>query len=232
MRTGLLTAIAIAAVAFSGAAQASVVTETFNGLITSGIDNAGTFGAAGASFAGDSVTFSFSYDTGLLQAAVNAGTNGSAEYLNPPDYDLYFDYAGDSAFTESVTINSQTLTIANSASNSGYAFFEGCTAAQCGGDGLLASKAQIGSGAYIETVVNTTQNYSVGDDLLNQTEVDALVGGGVTTGEITISDGGSPDTLEISNVSELPATPEPTTWISLALGFGMVGLLKRRRGAR
>jgi hypothetical protein len=232
MRTGLLTATAIAAAAFSGAAQASVVTETFTGLVTSGIDNAGTFGAAGASFAGDSVTFSFSYDTGLLQAAVNAGTDGSAEYSSPPDYDLYFDYAGDSAFTESVTINSQTLTIANSSSNSGYAFLEGCTAAQCSGDGLLATEAQVGSGAHIETVVNATQTYSVGDDLLDQTEVDALVAGGVTTGDIYISDGASPDAMEISNVSELPATPEPTTWISLALGFGMVGLFKRRRCAR
>jgi hypothetical protein len=231
MRTGLLTAVAIAAVAFSGVAQASVVTETFTGLINSGVDNWGNFGNAGASFVGDTVTFSFSYDTTLLEADLTASTDGSAEYINAPIYDLYLDYAGDSAFTESVTINSQTLTIANSALNV-YALLEGCTSA-CGAAGeFLATQAQGQSGAYIETVLDTTQNYSIGDDLLSQTEIDALVGGGVMTGQISISGGGSAETLEISNVSAESATPEPTTSISLALGFGIVGLLKRRRSAR
>jgi hypothetical protein len=58
-----------------------------------------------------------------------------------------------------------------------------------------------------------------------QTEVDALVGGGVTTGVIYISDGAPTGVLAIGNV-ESSATPEPTTWISLALRFGMVGLVK------
>jgi hypothetical protein len=36
--------------------------------------------------------------------------------------------------------------------------------------------------------------------------------------------------LEIGDVyAESSATPEPTTWISPALGFGMVGLRKRLR---
>ncbi len=232
MRTGLSTAIAIAAVAFSGVAQASVITETFTGIINSGNDGVGAFGAAGTSLAGDAVTFSFSYDTGLLEADVNANTDGSFIFSNPSNYDEYIDYAGDSAFTESVTVNSQTLTFANSAGNPYVGALEGCTGTSCGGDGVFATLAQLGSGAYIQTEVNTTQNYSTGDDLLSQTEVDALVGGAVTTGDIYISDDSAQDNLAVSNVSAESPTPEPTTWISLALGFGMVGLLKRRRSAR
>ncbi len=229
MRTGLLTAAAFAAVAFSGIAEASVITETFTGVLNSGIDNAGTFGAVGASFAGDTVTFSFSYDTGLLEADVIAGANGSAQYLEP-DYDKNHDLPGDSAFTERVNINSQTHT---TTSNSGLGYLEACTAANCGGaDGQFVTVAQLGGGASIETNIDTTQNYSTGDDLLSQTDVDALVGGGVTTGVIYISDGAPVETLGVSNVSAESATPEPTTWISLALGFGMVGGLKRRRSAR
>ena len=181
----------------------------------------------GASLAGDAVTFSLSYDAGLLEAEVNAGAG--AHYLDPSYYDAYDDYAGDSAFTESVTINSQTLTIA---SYSGFGSLEGCTAA-CGANGVFATSAQLGSSAVIQTVLNTTQNYSTGDDLLSQTEVDALVGVGVTTGVIHIYEGASEDTLAIGNVyAESSATPEPTTGVSLALGFGMAGLLKRRRSAR
>jgi hypothetical protein len=226
MRARLLTATAIAAAAFSGVAQASVVTETFTGLINSGIDNAGTFGAAGGNLAGDSVTFSFSYDTGLLEAAMNASTDGSGEYVYPSYYDEYVDYAADSAVTESVTINSQTLAIT---SNAGNGIVYGCTAAFCeGGEATFTTYAQIaGSGAYIET--NLITNYSTGDNLLSQTDIDALVNE-VMTGTIDIDNGSAQDTLAIGNVYAGSATPEPTTWISLALGFAMVGLLKRRHG--
>jgi hypothetical protein len=41
------------------------------------------------------------------------------------------------------------------------------------------------------------------------------------------------DALEIGDVyAGSSATPEPTGWISLALGFGMVGLRKRRRASK
>jgi hypothetical protein len=227
MRTALLTAVALAAVTFSGVAQASVIALSFTGFINSGTDNGGNFGVAGASLAGDAIAFSFSYDTGLLQADVNAGTDGSAEYLYPGTDDVYVDYAGDSAVTESVTINSQTLTIANSDNN--YTFLEGCTPAACGhGDGLLATSVQVGSGAFIEIDLVPTQDYSTDDNLFSQAEVSALVGGGVTTATIELGDDVIADTLSTSLVE----TPEPTTWISLALGFGMVGLVKRRRSAR
>jgi hypothetical protein len=225
MRTGLLTAVAIAAVAFSGVAQASVLTESFTAFINSGTDNAGAFGAAGANLAGDTVTFSFSYNIGLLQADVNAGTDGSAEYIEPSYYNEYVDYAGDSVVTESVTINSRTVTIANSSSNPDDGSVLGCAATLCGGDGIFTVYAQISSGASIETQLSTTQNYLTSDNLLSQTEVNALVRGGVTTGDISITNSSGSDTLAIG-------APEPTTSISLALGFGMVGLLKRRRSAR
>ena len=156
MRTGLLTAVAIVAVAFSGVAHASVVTETFTGFINSGTDNGGNFGVAGASLTGDTIAFSFSYDTGLLQADVNAGTDGSAEYLYPGTDDVYVDYAGDSAFSESVTINSQTVTIANSDSNPNYGAIEDCTPA-CGGSDF-STLVQLGSGAYLEIDLTPTQN--------------------------------------------------------------------------
>jgi hypothetical protein len=227
MRTGFLTAVAFAAIAFSGVAQAAVITENFTGFINSGSDSVGAFGTAGANLAGDTVTFSFSYDTGLLQAADTAGTNGSGEYSYPSYYDQYVDNAEDGAIAESVTINSQTLAMA---SNAGSGSVYGCTAAYCGGAGgqFITYAVNASSNAYIET--NLYANYSTGDDLLSQTEIDALVGGEVATGTIYIDNGSAQDLLAISNVSAESATPEPTTWVSLALGFGMVGLVKRRRG--
>jgi hypothetical protein len=228
MRTGFLTAVAIAAVAFSGAAQASVITESFTASIISGTDSVGAFGAAGASLAGDTVTFSFSYNTVLLQAAINAGTDGSSQYFSASNYNEYVDNAADSAVTESVTIDSQTFAIT---SNAGVGSVYGCAATlDCGGAGFLRTYAEIASSdAYIQTTLYT--NYSTSDNLFSQTEVNALAGE-ARTGSIYVYSGSAIDTLAISNVSAGSATPEPTTWISLALGFGMVGLLKRRRAAR
>jgi hypothetical protein len=221
MRTGFLTAVAIAAVAFSGVAQASVLTESFTAFINSGTDGVGAFGAAGANLAGDTVTFSFSYNTVLLQ------TDG-IEYSSPFLYDEYVDNAEDGAITESVTINSQTVAMT---SNAGSATVLGCMVAQCGSTGpQFVTYAENASSGYIET--NLYTNYSVGDDLLSQSEIDALVGREGTTGTIYVYNGSTQDALAISNVSADSATPEPTTWISLALGFGMVGLFKRRRSAR
>jgi hypothetical protein len=231
MRTGLLTAVAIAAVAFSGVAQASVITETFTGFINSGSDNMGAFGSppaicgddgctGGANLAGDTITFSFSYDIGLLEAD---GT-WKGQYSSFPGGEEYVDHNADSAITGSVTINSQTVTIAN---NGPYAYLVG----DYGQFNIFAQNGQT-PWSSIDISLNTTQNYSTGD-VNSQTELDALFEGGVTTGTISISDGNdSPsDDLAISNVSaESSATPEPTTWISLALGCGMVGLLKRQRG--
>ena len=183
MRTGFLTAVAIAAVAFSGVAHASVITENFTAFINSGGDSVGAFGAVGANLAGDTVTFSFSYNTVLLQAAISAGTDGSSQYFSASNYNEYVDYAGDSAVTESVTINSQTLAIA---SNAGEGAVYGCTATlDCGGPGFLRTYAEIASShAYIQTTLYT--NYSTSDNLFSQTEVNALFGGGGTTGEIYI----------------------------------------------
>jgi hypothetical protein len=220
MRTGFLTAVAIAAVAFSGVAHASVITENFTAFINSGGDSVGAFGAVGANLAGETVTFSFSYNAVLLQA-------DGIEYSSPFLYDEYVDTAEDGAITESVTINSQTLAMTSNANGTVL----GCMVAQCGSTGpQFVTFAENASSGYIET--NLFTNYSVGDDLLSQTEIDALVRGEGTTGTIYISNGSVQDSLAISNVSAGSATPEPTTSISLALGFGMVGLLKRRRCAR
>jgi hypothetical protein len=225
MRAGLLTAVAIVAVAFSGVAQASVITESFTGSIISGSDNMGAFGAVGANLAGDTVTFSFSYDTGPLEGN---------EYTVPFSFEQYTDDAGDSAFAESVTINSQTFAMT---SGSGLGILVGCMEGTCyglGGGGVFVADTEPGNLAFIETRLDITQTYLTGDDLLSQTEVDALLGGWIYSGTIQMANGVNTEEIELRNiyVAEPSATPEPTTWISLALGFGMVGLLKRRRNAR
>lgn len=116
MRLGLLTAAA-AIVALGGVARAGTITETFAGTILSGDNNDSYFGVTTPSLAGDAITLSFTYDVGLLQAALGVvipDAPGSDYEVNSL-YEQYDDYAGDSALTESVTINSQTLTVTNNA---------------------------------------------------------------------------------------------------------------------
>jgi hypothetical protein len=137
MKTRLFTVVAITLFGLSGVAHATIITETFGGTITSGIDNMGAFGAVGADLTGAALTFSFSYDTALLEYAIDNSVDGSYQLLSPSYYNLYYDYAGDSAFTESITINSQVLANTNSVAAPWPGAIEGCTAAQCGGTGGL-----------------------------------------------------------------------------------------------
>src|ERR1017187_5598756 len=104
MRIALFPAVAVAALAFTGVAQAdTVISLTLNGTVTGGIDSEGLFGAQYADLTGDAVTLFFSYDIDSLNLAATNHTAGSGYVLLPGSYEYYFDYANDDAVTESVS---------------------------------------------------------------------------------------------------------------------------------
>ena len=79
MRAGSLVSLAVACGVMLGSAdaQASVVTGSFAGTITSGSDSTGVFGAVATDLTGTSISGTFSYDPNLF-SSVLAGTTNTA----------------------------------------------------------------------------------------------------------------------------------------------------------
>jgi hypothetical protein len=165
-----------------------------------------------------------------LQAAAAAGAlpdGPASDYEVNSLYEQHDDYAGDSALTESVTINSRTLTVTNNAvyDIGGYGeglsgIVTGCIVASCVGGpsatGGLFRSAIDGYQSGVEFELSTDQNYAIGD-ILSQTEMDALLGSAPITGKIYIDPGCSICTdhlfigVESTTTYGPPQTPEPAT---------------------
>jgi hypothetical protein len=162
---------AVAAVVFSVAAQASTISETLTGTITSGNDTEGNFG--GGDLTGDSFTFSFSYDVGLLTNDTFLGTDGSFHSAVTGSYDVYKDFTADGAVSESLTISSHTFSM-----TSNFVPSEGDIAAVSAAfDGTAAYiEAAVQSNltpfAYMDAFLYSPSAFSVGQ-MLSQNTVDA-----------------------------------------------------------
>jgi hypothetical protein len=226
MRTQILHTLAqlAVAVALSGMAQAATISETLTGTIASGIDTQNNFG--GGDLTEDAFTFSFIYDTGLLTNDAVLGTDGSFYLTYGPGSEYYDDLAADGAVSESFSINSHNFSLTNNFAG-GVGFVEGCTtpAPSCG-PGYLEVLVQGGpNNAYIEFSLYSSLTYSIGQ-ILSQSAVSAFLAS-LTQASIEVSDGQTFDTFYLGNVTATSAAPEPGTWVSLALGFGAVGLLRR-----
>jgi len=211
MKIGQWTVAVIAAVSFSGVAQADIA-ETFSGTIISGTDTAGLFGVQNVDLTGDAVVFSFSYDPALISA-------NATFYTDNLSYEQYFDNSSDGAVTESVTINSRTFALVNNLNPS---------------LGLVAFNFQfptavdfepwvIVGDAYIETGFTSSLTlapgqYPINDQAVIDTIVHNLIGG---TGIYLSDANGNTEFLS----TNLAAMPEPSTWVALALELGAVFLL-------
>jgi len=103
--------LALAFLAFSGVASASVVTFTYNGTVTTGFDATGDFGAPQSSLNGDAFKLVYTFDT-------TAGTITSTGGLNKL---LTFTTGGAGPIVASLTINGGTFNHFANLPN-GYAF--------------------------------------------------------------------------------------------------------------
>lgn len=232
-RTAFLPAAFLAALTFGGVARADVyISDTVNGSVTSGIDYLGYFGAPDADLTGAAVSYTFSYDFTSLAAAAAAGTNGSV-YSNFLPFDqFYVDYANDAAETESVTIDSHTVSVTSNFSASAGVI--GFLSDNPNHPPILTSYVQnLTTGAIVESDLFGVNNFPA-NSLGDQAAVNAFIAAptnfdGYGNQLFDLSDGSSTDFI-YANTSLAPA-PEPSLWFSLALGFGGMVLVKTRRRA-
>jgi len=87
------------------AAQATVVTGSFVGVMSSGTDSTGVFGTVGGDLSNDAITGAFTYDTALFSQSVSGGTNTATG-------------TGLGALTVTITINGINHTFTDQTSSS------------------------------------------------------------------------------------------------------------------
>ncbi len=82
---------------FSLPASASVVVVTYSGMIDAGYDNFNDFGTGNTDIAGQAITGSFTYDTGvgnLFQSSTELGISGGSQFSIPSPASSTFDVNG------------------------------------------------------------------------------------------------------------------------------------------
>ena len=209
---------AVAALGLAGTASANTTTVTYQGVITSGSDIEGYFGAAGADLTNDAVVASYTYDTSLGIEA----TDGAS----------YDELDGGLDFGVTSPILAATLEI----NGKSYSYTPDYYADVSTGYGTFDWT----TGAYDVTGVSDTAYALLGGSSSVAMQTDALppltslstpfssTGFGLGYFDSNFADDGSSDTFSFQTSSvNVSAAPEPATWVLMFGGLGMIGGMLR-----
>jgi hypothetical protein len=198
----------------AGAAQARIVTVTWTGLVTDGVDVDGSFGDQGADLAGFGFTAVYRFDTARTATDATASSTdiqGGSRYATTSP-----------VLSASITINGHTFTLAGSYFGEIYSHFDGSedfyTEAQDSADVDLWNSLRSHGPAFAWA----TPDFADFDSDVS----DYDDGGGFST---------QADLFDLANQhltihSEADgAVPEPAGWALMLGGFGLVGGALRRR---
>lgn len=233
---------ACAAVALTaGSASAAIMSATYEGTITSGVDEEGYFGAAGALMSGKSYAVTYIYDTTV--GTYNGGPQGYGVQA-----DLFFGQPLPLK-SMSATINGNTLTVLPSDfdSTEGFGWTNYAT-------DLLALGALYNSGVLnlyrpnfhfaFFSLLKTNDALPLDlDTPFTATGLDTgealaqfLLPGGTSESALKTGDyllTGSAAKLTVTRLDTPGAVPEPATWALMISGFGLAGAsLRARRATR
>jgi flagellin-like hook-associated protein FlgL len=223
MKFALMAGIALA---FTGVAQAGdlIISDTVAGTISSAsdfnqlsepvgnFDGTGLFG--GVNLFGQSLTMTFTYDVTQME------TDGGFYFDDSEGHSGLIDYNGHTTLTISVTIAGYTFSLP-----ANYQSVEAYGAPEYPYDKFSLSD-QSNSGASI-TAYGLNFDQPQLYDVANPLTPAQIFGGPHTAAEIDITAAdGAYDDVSISSTRTPSATPEPTTWLLLAMGLGGVVLLK------
>jgi len=234
----------------AGPAQAATYLITYKGVVTSGVDGAGVFGAVGADLTGKAFTSVYTLNDAVPGASYQYYSMQSTAESGPSQ--------GPSPLLAKFTINgiSKELTgrVAGSQSTR-FAFLpsKDYTISNTVND---LYNNEDGSSVYdsLKNVINNIGNsmfpsVSFGNDFSHTLEDGDFSTGYNTSGSYYLYGVWTPDyvsnswnyvetRIDLSNLSVssvlapvIPAVPEPVTWAMMVLGFGVVGGAMRRRKA-
>jgi len=212
-----LSAAATVATAAPNVANATVVTLTFEGTVTRGIDDLGLFGATGADLAGESFSSEFQFNDLAFTTGRHIASGGTS--IGAPDPTV----------SASITIGGVSMSLPAFTDSE---FFQGSYTLP--GAAVFPGIAKVSEFGPAGDVVMSVENV-----------LPSLVGSTLTifTGPFAPFDDGSLFlvgmannilfNLDLATVSPITAPvsgiPEPSAWALMILGFAGVGAAMRRR---
>lgn len=217
--SGLFAAAAVAALA--GQAAAAIVTVTYTGTVSSGYDERGLFGPAGANLAGDAYAAVYHFNTEIGRSP-SCGAGGCEAQGGSDDGDA------SPSLGSTFTINGVTLSFSGD--------YNALTEADSGYQQQYAYDSYFYA-AGNETFLNGSDNFAEIADL--PSSIDTPFSANLSAGYVGgyFEDGISPseyDGFELTPLTETVTVagmgvPEPATWATLLLGLLVVGAALRRR---
>lgn len=221
----------IAALAFSGVAQAGdvIISETLTGYITGGFDIGGSphhtndaaFLFGGGDLYNAAVSLTFSYDATTLAAI--------GYYIYEPATELgLIGVNGPAPYSISVTIGGTTDTIIPTYDDETE--LSGYNPTWSPGENLFDTIGENLEYNYVELYAYSRDAPIFAFDVNSQNDITQFLSNPDNAYLIWATNygGGSVDLLTAS-LTQVSSVPEPTTWISLAMGLGGVAWLKFRR---
>ena len=188
--------------------NASIITETITGTVTTGTDNAGVFGPMGANLAGEAVTVTYMLNTSVL------AMDGLYE-STPSTFEALISFANDGAITNTITVGGSTFT---QTQNAGSREEFSTTMLSTGSDvNPVLFNSTSGTGSSID--IHSTATYQFGvllgnpKPFLDQVSADATqvkVGIDTSNGSFTFQ-------TDLTIQPNAVVIPEPTPFIVLAL---------------
>jgi hypothetical protein len=222
----LTAAVAAAAIAWAGAASASVITVTWTGHVASGIDNAGWFAPVGTDLTGAAWSAVFTYDT----------TN-AADYSGPGDGDTTFpSIVLEGGGSAGPVIGGAVLNISGTGFNIPGSFFDGIGIHMVDADGDPLEFGTYAASLLTTQIVLDARLRSPPIPFSVTTPFEATSGlcDDFCMGSFSIPNGTSgqltPETVKLEVATEAGSgAPEPAAWALMIAGFGAAGAVLRRR---
>jgi len=209
-------ACAVLGALLSTSAFADIVTETYTGTVSNGLDAAGLFGSKNADLSGFTYTATYVFDTAVPTAAhISTGA----------DFSTFGGGVNTPAVSAAMTINGHTFTT----NGSSHAELDA---------------SNISSGSF-RTYAQANPAFSQFDNFLSTQDPAApyptsltspftytyhAVGTSSAYGSFKI--GGDSLSLSPTTVTLADGVPEPSTWAMMILGFAGVGFMAYRRKSK
>jgi hypothetical protein len=214
MRNRLFSTLAIALLGLSGVVKAQLITETLDGIIASGTDDAGLFGPANVDLAGDGFTATFSYNPAEASYTHSGGANPVDDYHAEPN----------TSFSEAITINAHTFAMGTSTDPTS----QGSVIDSAGPGSAITLTVIVGDGnsEFLFGIPSTTLFATRQPE--NQTIVNTIVSTISPFNEpvVRLAVGGT--LIDDMRLTDIVPTPEPGSWALFALGLVVASALSLR----